>query len=113
MKNAFKGIVSTLALTLALSGCGEPTAPQEKEAAPVSLETEQDQSDALLAFFERTYEEDLASRPETQSYRGIKTDYDKWNDRSEAERDRVAALNKARLEELRTFSSADWILGSN
>lgn len=62
-------LISTLALSLALS---------------VSAANAQDQSADLNAYFEDVFDAELARSPETQSYLGIKTDYDKWDDPSDA-----------------------------
>lgn len=90
-----KLIGATIAgLVLLLAACGEQSSAPEAGG---------DESARIRAFFERTYQENLADSPEMQSYRGIKTDYDKWTDRSEAETDRKIARTRARLEELATF----------
>lgn len=62
-------LISTLALSLALSA---------------SAANAQDQSADLNAYFEDVFDAELARSPETQSYLGIKTDYDKWDDPSDA-----------------------------
>ena len=54
---------------LLLAACSEPSSTHEATL---------DEDARIRAFFERTYQEDLADSPERQSYRGIKTDYDKW-----------------------------------
>lgn len=96
MKHLIKMTLASMLFILA--ACTEP--PLESSAEPdVSV----NENVRIKAFFERTYQEDLTSSPETMSRRGIKIDYDKWNDRSEAEADRKAALRKARLEELKAF----------
>lgn len=88
---------AVLSFVLLLAACSEPSS---------TVEATLDESARIRAFFERTYQEDLADSPEMQSYRGIKTNYDKWTDRSEAEADRRIARAKARLVELKTFDFA-------
>lgn len=85
-------------IALLLAGCGEQAATPPPAASGENAR--------INTFFERTYQEDLANSPETQSYRGIKTDYDKWTDRSEAEADRKIAEAHGRLDELRSFDFA-------
>ncbi len=88
---------------------GETTASGEQDAGTTDPMPEQADGDAdaqLMAFFQRAYEEDLARSPMTQSYRGIKTDYDKWDDLSEDFAKESLALSEARLEELRGFDRA-------
>lgn len=84
-------------IVLLLAACSEPSSTHQAAG---------DENARINAFFERTYQENLADSPEMQSYRGIKTDYDKWTDRSEAESDRKIARAKARLEELKSFDFA-------
>ena len=45
----------------------------------------QDQSTELNAYFETTFNEALKSSPESQSFLGIKENYDKWDDPSTAQ----------------------------
>jgi len=54
--------------------------------APVTnaVAAEQTESERLNAFFERVYQENIKRSPVAQSYLGIKTDYDKWDDESDA-----------------------------
>ncbi|MGQ8366810.1 DUF885 domain-containing protein [Glaciecola sp. 1036] len=62
----------------------------------------------ITEFFTLSYEDDLKSSPLTQSYRGIKWDYDKWDDLSpEAEEARIELL-KQRLETLNSFDQSEF-----
>ncbi len=76
------------------------TATSDASSSETAAQTE---GERLNAFFARTYQEDLDRSPELQSYRGIKTDYDKWDDLSDAFTDRTAALMRARMAELEAF----------
>lgn len=97
MKHSTRLVLAGLALLL--TACSLPSVmPWVSSLKPSGSEDRQ-----INAFFERVYQEDLANRPERQSYRGIKTNYDKWDDRSEAESDRRIAAEQARLEELKSF----------
>jgi uncharacterized protein (DUF885 family) len=60
----------------------------------------------LDIFFERTYQEDLKASPLTQSYRGLKWDYDKWDDISDARQSAYIQTQKARLIEASEFDES-------
>jgi uncharacterized protein (DUF885 family) len=82
-----------------LGGCGSPPAPPRAPltpaAAPPSAPAQPgpaaapaepraaDDNAALDAFFERYDQARLARSPQAQSYRAIKTDYDRWDDPSD------------------------------
>ncbi|MFB9057439.1 DUF885 family protein [Mariniflexile ostreae] len=56
------------------------------------------ESNKLNAFFQKTYDEDVAESPMQQTRLGIKTeDYGKWDDISEKNRDKKLKINKERL----------------
>lgn len=59
-------------------------APLAAQPAPAAATARADQSAALNAFFDAYDKAQLARSPQRQSYRGIKTDYDKWDDASDA-----------------------------
>ncbi len=81
----------------------EPVAEAETGEAAEAAVDPAAEKERLLAFFEEAYQEYLARSPLAQSYRGIKNDYDKWDDLSEAFADETLALAEARLEQLRQF----------
>lgn len=105
MRTILKSVPLIVSAALLLQACGERQAEEAPAAKvePAAEATEQSQEARLLAFFARTNREDLERSPERQSYRGIKTDYDKWSDGSEAETDRVMGIIRARLAELQSF----------
>jgi len=77
--------------------------------APLSVAAQsapQSESIRLAAFFDRVYKEDLARSPMTQSFRGIKDDYDKWNDLSDAFDDESLAIARERLKTVRGFDTS-------
>lgn len=97
------------ATALTLSAC---TAPRTAEAPPVSPAAAPapawDASAALNGFFEAYDQAQLARSPVGQSYRGIKTDYDKWDDESDAEAVRRNQAANAALAEMRAkFATAN------
>jgi uncharacterized protein (DUF885 family) len=62
----------------------------------------------LAAFFDAYDKASLARSPQGQSYRGIKTDYDKWNDGSDAAAIANHAADQKALAEMRArFATAD------
>ncbi|BBO28453.1 hypothetical protein AltI4_28410 [Alteromonas sp. I4] len=66
----------------------------------------QSESERLAAFFERTFQDDLKRSPQFQSYLGIKWDYDKWGDVSDAFADETIAIAKNRLQEISQFDTS-------
>ncbi len=54
-------------------------------------------SEKLNAFFQKTYDEDVAMSPMQQTRLGIKDDYDKWDDISDDFNHKKLAINKERL----------------
>jgi len=81
-------LVSTAA---ALAACsGEERAPATTtNAAPAESENpsgaaEQTETERLNAWFEQKWNEMLERSPERKTFLGIKTDYDKWDDESDA-----------------------------
>ncbi|GAB4576499.1 MAG: DUF885 domain-containing protein [Rhodothalassiaceae bacterium] len=92
--------LSALALGLGFLLAACDSGPRQDAGKEQAAETE---SERLYAFFERAFEEDLARSPMRQSYLGIKTDYDKWDDISDARAQEDLEIAKARLAELRTF----------
>jgi uncharacterized protein (DUF885 family) len=91
-----------------LSACTPSSNDTEQRASEVKVEqaTTQSESERLIAFFERTFEEDLKRSPLFQSYLGKKWDYDKWDDISDEEADERVAISKNRLETLEGFDTA-------
>jgi uncharacterized protein (DUF885 family) len=100
MKN-YMGSVALVAL-MTLSGCGSNEENNNLNKQTSQNETE-NESVRLNAFFEKTYQRDLASSPETQVRRGIRTNYARWNDRSEARALQYHQENIADLAALKKF----------
>lgn len=91
------------ASTLALAGCATNSAPP---AAAVAKPAE-DQSAAINAWFEETWEAEVARSPEQQTFLGRKTDNDKWDDPSDAFADESHAIQMAKLAEMRASFDPD------
>jgi uncharacterized protein (DUF885 family) len=73
------------------------SAQTENVTAPAS------ESERLAAFFTQSRETDLKRSPMTQSYLGIKWDYGKWGDFSEAKADETRVLMENRLKQASEF----------
>ncbi len=101
-------VVSLTALMLA--GCGD-SAPNNtgnqssghQSAGQHAVDTAKAQAETarLNAFFEEVYQRSLTRSPMLQTYVGIKTNYDKLDDISEARQDEDLFLTKQDLERLR------------
>lgn len=108
MYNLTQKTLKINAIAMAISGlmaCSE--APQSTSPA-TTADTErpaqmQSESERLAAFFERTFQDDLKRSPQFQSYLGIKWDYDKWGDMSDAFADETIAIANNRLQEIAKF----------
>ncbi|MBT1063006.1 DUF885 family protein [Bowmanella sp. Y26] len=91
-------------IALAISACSPAEPPKQNTTATASTEvSQQSESERLSAFFAQSYKEDLQRSPMTQSYRGLKWDYDKWDDVSEQAAEREAALYTQRLSQAAQF----------
>lgn len=91
-------------IALAISACSPAEPPKQNTTATASTEvSQQSESERLSAFFAQSYKEDLQRSPMTQSYRGLKWDYDKWDDVSEQAAEREAALYNQRLSQAAQF----------
>lgn len=102
LKHTFKLASLTLALAAA-SACTPSTETTTNQA-----ETEvvaQSESQKLADFFAREFERDLKRSPLSQSYLGIKWDYDKWDDLSEQRVEENITLLKQRLDEANQFDT--------
>lgn len=78
-----------LALNMVWAACTQPT---EKEVIA--------ESEKANAFFERVFDEAVDRSPETQTMLGIKKDYGKWNDLSEAFAVKELEITKRELKAL-------------
>ena len=95
------------ALSLALVACGDDKEKAAEKQAGTS-ETEvaaevETESQRLYVFFEEVFQEGLARNPMQQSFLGIKTDYDKWANISEARAQEDHELTRKYLRRLAKF----------
>ncbi len=102
-------ILLLAATALTLSACTTTPIAQAPAVSPAAAPAPAwDASAALNGFFEAYDQAQLARSPVAQSYRGIKTDYDKWDDESDAEAVRRNQAANAALAEMRAkFATAD------
>ena len=99
--------LSITALSLALVACGDDKEKAAEKQAGTS-ETEiaaevETESQRLYVFFEEVFQEGLARNPMQQSFLGIKTDYDKWANISEARAQEDHELTRKYLRRLAKF----------
>ena len=95
--------ISLAALMLA-AGCTQaetsntPSAPQ---TAAVVKTAKMAETERLNAFFETAFEEAVARSPMQQTFLGIKTDYDKWDDASDENALSELNIQRAHIAEMR------------
>jgi uncharacterized protein (DUF885 family) len=88
-------LLAASALTLAACSHGDPA----RQAAGAAASEQQ--SAAINAWFEETWEAEVARSPEQQTFLGRKTNYDKWDDPSDAFAAESHAIHMAKLAEMR------------
>jgi uncharacterized protein (DUF885 family) len=111
IRSVFTQLALGLFLGLSLAACGgeENGQPSQSPSSPettggsqgASIQKDQTESERLNTFFEKLFDRDLERSPMSQTYLGIKTDYGKWDDISDARQDEDIALVKADLEKMR------------
>ncbi|MFC5389432.1 DUF885 domain-containing protein [Brevundimonas bullata] len=85
-----------------LALCGAAPAVLAQAAAPVAAPAEAQSEDARLnAFFEQAFQARIALSPQQMTSLGIKTDYDKLDDVSDAASARSLALQEAQLAQMK------------
>ncbi|WP_174237804.1 DUF885 family protein [Marisediminitalea sp.] len=104
-------ILKVSAIAIAISGLMACSPAPQSTSPATTADTErpaqmQSESERLAAFFERTFQDDLKRSPQFQSYLGIKWDYDKWGDVSDAFADETIAIAKNRLQEISQFDTS-------
>ena len=111
-----KKTLTSLTALMLLAGCGnETTTPQSPDNAEVQTATTQvdaeisaEESARLNAFFATKFDEALSRSPVAQTFRGIKTDYDKWDDASEENALRELQIQRETVAEMhREFDPAN------
>ena len=107
-----------VAVALALTGCSADEKTTEVPTTPVITEandqvivevvatSDETVAAAFRAFLDENYAVDMERYPLSATYRGIKTNQDKWNSAAESFRQETRALNEARLQQLAEFDRA-------
>ncbi|MEM9670668.1 MAG: DUF885 domain-containing protein, partial [Pseudomonadota bacterium] len=98
-----------LASIIMVAGCDtlpdlRTSTSTESEAQTASVA---DETARLNAFFEQKFNESVDRSPMTQTFLGIKTDYDKWDDASEANALREIELQRAMISEMKSSFDFD------
>ena len=101
--------LTALSTIMALAACTTPTStaptappPSESVTEPPAVADTLTESQRLNAFFEAEFDRQVARSPMRQTYLGIKTDNDKWDDVSDARAIETFELNKAAYEAMKS-----------
>ncbi|WP_240624470.1 DUF885 domain-containing protein [Chromatocurvus halotolerans] len=110
MKQQRNGLLAlALASAIGLTACSgkddsaTPGASMTETSGNVNPTTEQESPASFREFLEEAYAADMERYPLTATYRGIKTNNDKWNPVSEPFQQETRELNQARLQQLGQF----------
>ncbi|WP_100913884.1 DUF885 domain-containing protein [Pseudoalteromonas spongiae] len=95
-----RSLIAAAISSVFLVGCQTPATTQDTTAEVVKQQSE---SERANTFFEEVFMRGVMRSPVYQTYMGIKKDYDKWDDGSEARALEDLALAKKDLETLRAF----------
>lgn len=109
-------IAAALGTSVLLGGCSDApstnattnTATNSTSSADTSTgaaSAAATESERLAAFFQQSFDEDVANSPIWQSYLGIKDDYDKWDDMSDASTQIEIDTITARLAQAKLFDT--------
>ncbi|MDI6624519.1 MAG: DUF885 domain-containing protein [Brevundimonas sp.] len=90
-------LVSTVCAVAVLAGAPIAVLAQEAGAPAAAAQSEDAR---LAAFFEQAFQEQIALSPQTMTALGIKRDYDKLNDTTDAAAERALALSESQLARL-------------
>lgn len=93
------------AIPACVSNHASNTSPQSAPppAQPEVISSEPSEDAKLDLFFEEVFKRTLDRSPLYQTYLGVKTDYDKWDDISEVRAEENHELDRADLQRLHTF----------
>jgi uncharacterized protein (DUF885 family) len=91
---------------LTLTACSREDAaqtPDTVEAEPTAMASQQTAAAEFRAFLDENYAVDMARYPYSASYRGDKSNHDKWNSAAEPFLQETREINEARLAQLADF----------
>ncbi|SFB81811.1 DUF885 domain-containing protein [Pseudoalteromonas denitrificans] len=97
-------LIATAISTVLLTGCLQTQTTNSTDKATDTVQTTQTESQKANAFFEESFTREVMRSPVYQSYMGIKKDYDKWDDGSEARTLEDFALTKKDLATLNAIN---------
>lgn len=101
--------IATVLTSITMTGCTEAPSGVQTTTSSSTTETTagavQTESQRLAIFFQESFDEDVSSSPIWQSYLGIKDDYDKWDDVSDAATQAEIDKITARLAQSKTFDT--------
>ncbi|GAA0639842.1 DUF885 domain-containing protein [Brevundimonas lenta] len=92
-------LVSTVAAAAVLTGAPAVALAQ---AAPAAVAPAQSEDARLAAFFEEAFQQSIALSPEAMTSLGIRTDYGKLDDYTDAGAERAQALAERQLEQMKS-----------
>ena len=103
-----KTTMTALSALLLLTGCGEEAAQTTPDNTQIEAAVESAQAEIIATesarlnvFFAAKFDEAVARSPMLQTFRGIKTDYDKWDDVSPAAVLEEMEIQRATVAEMR------------
>jgi len=103
----FKTIALSAITVAVLTACGSTTAPQEGTATEVKEAVKAlSPSQQANQLFDKIYMDGINRSPIMQTYLGIKTDYDKWNDISEENALKELAITKKNIATLKAIDTS-------
>ena len=91
---------------LTLTACSREDAaqtPANLEAEPAAMTSQQTAATEFRTFLDENYAVDMSRYPFTASYRGDKSQHDKWNSAAESFLQETREINEARLAQLADF----------
>lgn len=98
-----RSLIAAAISSVFLVGCQTPATTQDTTAEVVKQQSE---SERANAFFEEVFMRGVMRSPVYQTYMGIKKDYDKWDDGSEARALEDLALAKKTLKRCALLTAA-------
>ncbi|GHF91091.1 hypothetical protein GCM10017161_18580 [Thalassotalea marina] len=96
-------VVSALLFTACSSTSNTQSNAERQAQTTVTQSSVVEASKQANAFFDEIYKAGVMRNPVFQTYLGIKTDYDKWNDLSEENTAKELAISKANLAKLKAI----------